>query len=625
MGTSCQTEIPIYSLTGLEFLVKTMEIRNIAIIAHVDHGKTTLTDCILRHTGAVTAKEDRERLMDSNTLEQEKGITILAKNTSVKYKGTRINIVDTPGHADFGGEVERVLSMTDCTLLLVDAFDGPMPQTRFVLGKSLQLGHKPIVVVNKVDREGARPGYSVDKVFDLFSDLGATEEQLDFPIIYASAKQGWAVNQLSEVPGVNIEPLLDKVLEHVAAVKNESDKALQFQVTALDYNEYVGRIAIGKIYQGTMKKGADVTLAKTNGTTANYKITKLYGYEGLTRYEIDEAGSGDIVAMAGIPDVFIGDTVCDLGNPLPLPAIQVEEPTVSMFFMVNNSPFAGKEGKFVTTRNLRERLDRELETNVALRLEETEDKDRFKILGRGELHLSILIENMRREGYELQVSRPEVIIKHNEAGEKIEPYETLVMDLPDQYSGACIQELNRRKGELTGMDAHTSGITRVEYVIPTRGIIGFRGHFISETRGEGVMSSRFLRFDKYKGEIPGRKNGALISMDSGESTAYALWKVQERGDLFIEPQVSVYPGMILGMNSRDSDLEVNPVREKKLTNVRASGSDEAIRLVPPKKLTLEQSIEFLDDDELLEVTPQSLRLRKKVLDASMRKRSSGGR
>ncbi|MBL0955879.1 MAG: translational GTPase TypA [Leptospira sp.] len=602
-----------------------MEIRNIAIIAHVDHGKTTLTDCILRHTGAVTAKEDRERIMDSNTLEQEKGITILAKNTSVKYKGTRINIVDTPGHADFGGEVERVLSMTDCTLLLVDAFDGPMPQTRFVLGKSLQLGHKPIVVVNKVDREGARPGFSVDKVFDLFSDLGATEEQLDFPIIYASAKQGWAVNQLSEVPGSNIEPLLDKVLAHVPAVKNESDKPLQFQVTALDYNEYVGRIAIGKIYQGTMKKGADVTLAKTNGTTANYKITKLYGYEGLTRYEIDEAGSGDIVAMAGIPDVFIGDTVCDLGNPLPLPAIQVEEPTVSMFFMVNNSPFAGKEGKFVTTRNLRERLDRELETNVALRLEETEDKDRFKILGRGELHLSILIENMRREGYELQVSRPEVIIKHNEAGEKIEPYETLVMDLPDQYTGAVIQELNRRKGELTGMDAHTSGITRVEYTIPTRGLIGFRGHFISETRGEGVMSSRFLRFDKYKGEIPGRKNGALISMDSGESTAYALWKVQERGDLFIEPQVAVYPGMILGMNSRDTDLEVNPVREKKLTNVRASGSDEAIRLVPPKKLTLEQSIEFLDDDELLEVTPASLRLRKKVLDASMRKRSSGGR
>ncbi|MCU0824307.1 MAG: GTP-binding protein, partial [Leptospira sp.] len=345
-----------------------MEIRNIAIIAHVDHGKTTLTDCILRHTGAVTAKEDRERIMDSNQLEQEKGITILAKNTSVKYKGTKINIVDTPGHADFGGEVERVLSMTDCTLLLVDAFDGPMPQTRFVLGKSLQLGHKPIVVVNKVDREGARPAFAVDKVFDLFSDLGATEEQLDFPIIYASAKQGWAVNELKESPGSNIEPLLDMVLKHVPAVKQDNSSALQFQVTALDYNEYVGRIAIGKMYAGSIRKGGDVTLAKTNGSTANYKITKLYGYEGLTRYEVDEVGSGDIAALAGIPDVFIGDTVCDLGNPLPLPAIQVEEPTVSMFFMVNNSPFAGKEGKFVTTRNLRERLDRELETNVALRL-----------------------------------------------------------------------------------------------------------------------------------------------------------------------------------------------------------------------------------------------------------------
>jgi len=602
-----------------------MEIRNIAIIAHVDHGKTTLTDCILRHTGAVTAKEDRERIMDSNALEQEKGITILAKNTSVKYKNTRINIVDTPGHADFGGEVERVLSMTDCTLLLVDAFDGPMPQTRFVLGKSLQLGHKPIVVVNKVDRDGARPAFAVDKVFDLFSDLGATEEQLDFPIIYASAKQGWAVNELGQAPGTTIEPLLDKVLAHVPPVKTDDTRPLQFQVVALDYNEYVGRIAIGKMYAGTIKRGQDVTLAKTDGKTSNYKISKVYGYEGLQRYEIEEANSGDIVAIAGIPDMFIGDTVCDMGNPLPLPAIQVEEPTVSMFFMINNSPFAGKEGKYVTTRNLRERLDRELETNVALKLEETDDKDRFKILGRGELHLSILIETMRREGYELQVSRPEVILKSNENGEKTEPYENLVMDLPEIYSGAVIQELNRRKGELHGMETHASGITRVEYEIPTRGLIGFRGHFISETRGEGVMSSRFLRYDKYKGEIPGRKNGALISMDSGEATAYALWKVQERGDLFIEPQVSVYPGMILGMNARESDLEVNPVREKKLTNVRASGSDEAIRLTPPRKLTLEQSIEFLDDDELLEVTPQSLRLRKKVLDAAMRKRSGSSR
>lgn len=598
-----------------------MEIRNIAIIAHVDHGKTTLLDAILRQTGSVTTKEDRERIMDSNDLEQEKGITILAKNTSVLYKGTRINVVDTPGHADFGGEVERVLSMTDCTLLLIDAFDGPMPQTRFVLGKSLQLGHKPIVVVNKVDREGARPGFAVDKSFDLFSDLGATDEQLDFPIIYASAKQGWAVLDMKDVPGQNVEPLLDMVLKHVPKVVDKSSDSLQFQVTSLNYNDYVGRIAIGKIYAGKLKKGQDVTLAKINGTTSNYKITKLFGFQGLQRVEQDELGSGDIVAIAGIPDVFIGDTVCDLGKPLPLPAIQVEEPTVSMYFLVNNSPFVGKEGKFITTRNLRERLDRELETNVALRLEETEDKDRFKVLGRGELHLSVLIETMRREGFELNVSKPEVIIKRNENGEKLEPFETLVMDLPDAYTGAVISELNRRKGEMTAMDAHASGMTRVEYNIPTRGIIGFRGFFISETRGEGVMSSRFSQYDLYKGDIPGRKNGALISMDGGDTTAYALWKAQERGELFVPPQTPVYPGMIVGIHSRENDLEVNPVREKKLTNVRASGSDEAIRLVPHKKLTLEQSIEFLDDDELLEVTPASLRLRKKILDPSQRKRS----
>jgi GTP-binding protein len=599
-----------------------MEIRNIAIIAHVDHGKTTLLDAILRQTGSVTTKEDKERIMDSNDLEQEKGITILAKNTSVIYKGTRINVVDTPGHADFGGEVERVLSMTDCTLLLIDAFDGPMPQTRFVLGKSLQLGHKPILVVNKVDRDGARPDFAVDKSFDLFSDLGATDEQLDFPIIYASAKQGWAVTDLSNAPGQNVEPLLDMVLKHVPKVIDKSDEPLQFQVTSLDYNDYVGRIAIGKIYAGKIKKGGDVTLAKINGTTANYKITKLFGFQGLQRVEKDELGSGDIVAIAGIPDVFIGDTVCDLGKPLPLPAIQVEEPTVSMYFLVNNSPFVGKEGKLITTRNIRERLDRELETNVALRLEETEDKDRFKVLGRGELHLSVLIETMRREGYELNVSKPEVIIKKNENGEKLEPFENLVMDLPDAYTGSVIAELNRRKGEMTAMDAHASGMTRVEYNIPTRGIIGFRGFFISETRGEGVMSSRFSQYDLYKGDIPGRKNGALISMDGGETTAYALWKAQERGELFVPPQTAVYPGMIVGVHSRENDLEVNPVREKKLTNVRASGSDEAIRLVPHKKLSLEQAIEFLDDDELLEVTPVSLRLRKKILDPSQRKKSS---
>ncbi|PJZ25385.1 translational GTPase TypA [Leptospira hartskeerlii] len=603
-----------------------MEIRNIAIIAHVDHGKTTLLDGILRQTGAVTAKEDGERIMDHNDLEKEKGITIKAKNTAVVYKGTRINVVDTPGHADFGGEVERVLSTADSCLLLVDAFDGPMPQTRFVLGKSLQLGHRPILVINKIDRDGARPDAVVDMVFDLFSDLGATNEQLDFPIVYASAKQGWAVSKLEDAPGTNLDPLLDTVLSHVPPVKANIEAPLQFQVTSLDYNDYVGRIAIGKIYNGKLQKGMSVIQVspKPNGRdeTQVLKITKLYNFEGLKRNEIEEAEAGDIVSIAGLPDVFIGDTVCEPGKAAPMPAIEVEEPTVSMYFMVNNSPFASKEGKFVTTRNIRERLDRELETNVAMRLEETEDKDRFKVLGRGELHLSVLIETMRREGFELQVSRPEVIIKKGENGEKLEPYEYLVMDLPDQFTGSIIAELNRRKGELQLMDAHPSGMTRVEFVIPTRGIIGFRGYFVTETKGEGVASSRFLRFDTYKGEIPGRKNGALISMDSGETTGYALWKIQERGELLIDPQTAVYPGMIIGIHSRDNDLEVNPVREKKLTNVRSSGADEAIRLVPPRKFSLEQNIEFLDDDELLEVTPQSMRLRKRHLDANARKRAA---
>lgn len=600
-----------------------MEIRNICIIAHVDHGKTTLLDGILKETGAITSKENRERMMDSNDLEQERGITILAKNTAVQYKGTRINIVDTPGHSDFGGEVERVLNMANSSLLLVDAFDGPMPQTRFVLGKALQLGHRPILVVNKVDRDGARPNKVVDMVFDLFHDLGATDEQMDFPIIFASAKLGWAVNDVKDAPGKNLEPLLDMVLKHVPLSTGDVKAPLQFQVTSLDYNEYVGRIAIGKIYQGTIRKGQDITLVTMKeGKSVNYKISKLYGFEGLKRHEIESAEAGDIIALAGISDLFIGDTVCDLNQPLPLPPISVDEPTVSMFFMVNNSPFVGKEGKLVTTRNIRERLDRELQVNVAMRLEETDDKDRFKILGRGELHLSILIENMRREGYELQVSRPEVIYKTAEDGSKLEPYETLVMDMPDRFTGQIISELNRRKGEMTHMDAHDSGITRVEYIIPTRGMIGFRGYFISETRGEGVSTSRFLKYGPYKGEIPGRKNGALISMDSGDTTAYSLWKIQERGALFIDPVVSVYPGMIIGEHSRENDLEVNPCKGKKLTNVRASGTDEAIRLVPPRKLSLEQSIEFLDDDELLEVTPASLRLRKKVLDGNLRKRVS---
>ncbi len=599
-----------------------MEIRNICIIAHVDHGKTTLLDGILRETGAVTSKELRERIMDSNDLEQERGITIVAKNTAVLYKNTRINIVDTPGHADFAGEVERVLNMADCSLLLVDAFDGPMPQTRFVLGKSLQIGHKPIVVVNKVDRDGARPNEVVNMVFDLFSDLNATDEQMDFPIIFSSAKQGWSVYDMKDSPGKNLEPLLDTVLKHVPLAKGDPKKPLQFQVTSLDYNDYVGRIAIGKIYEGSIRKNLDVTTVQMlSGKNVNNKITRLYGFEGLRRHEIESAEAGDIVAIAGIPDAFIGDTVCDFGNPLPRPAISIDEPTVSMFFMVNNSPFVGKEGKYVTTRNLRERLDKELQTNVAMRLEETDDKDRFKILGRGELHLSILIETMRREGYEVQVSRPEVIFKYGKEGEKLEPMETLVMDLPDSYTGSIIAELNRRKGEMTAMNAHTSGMTRVEYNIPTRGLIGFRGFFLTETRGEGVLTSRFYDYGPFKGEIPGRKNGVLISMDSGDTTGYALWKIQERGTLFIDPVTPVYPGMIIGENARENDLEVNPVKEKKLSNVRSSGADEAIRLVPPRRLSLEQAIEFIDDDELVEVTPNSIRLRKKILDTSLRKRA----
>ncbi|MCB1191847.1 MAG: translational GTPase TypA [Leptospiraceae bacterium] len=599
-----------------------MEIRNLGIIAHVDHGKTTLLDGILKETGAITSKETRERMMDSNDLEQERGITILAKNTAVFYKNTKINIIDTPGHADFSGEVERVLNMADSSLILVDAFEGPMPQTRFVLNRSLLLGHKPILVVNKVDREGSRPDKVVDMVFDLFHDLDATDEQMDFPIIYTSAKQGWAVRDIKSAPGKDLKPLLDLVIEHVKPSMGDKNKPLQFQTTTLDYNDYVGRIAIGKIHEGQIKRGQDVTLVRMKTLDAsNHKIAKLYEFEGLQRREIEIAEAGDIVALAGIPNIFIGDTVCNFGQSMPLPPIAVDEPTVSMFFSINNSPFSGKDGKYVTTRNLKERLEKELQTNVAMRLEETEDKDKFKILGRGELHLSVLIETIRREGFELQVSKPEVIMKKDQDGAKLEPIETMVMDLPEEYTGTIISELNRRKGEMTLLEKHPSGMTRVEYTVPTRGIIGFRGYFVSETRGEGVLTSRFLKYDSYKGEIPGRKNGALISMELGDTTAYSLWNIQERGTLFIEPGVSVYPGMIIGESSRENDIEVNPCKGKKLTNVRASGSDENIKLTPPRRLSLEQAIEFLDDDELLEITPKKLRLRKKILDANMRKRS----
>ena len=598
-----------------------MKIRNIAIIAHVDHGKTTLLDRILEQTNTLSKKDKGERVMDSNDLEKEKGITIKAKNTSVVYQKNRINIIDTPGHADFGGEVERVLSTTDSSLLLVDAFEGPMPQTRFVLEKTIKLGHKPILVINKIDRENARPDEVIDMTFDLFNDLGANDEQMDFSIIYSSAKQGWAVYDLKEQPQ-NLDPLLDLIIEKVPTVPSLDNEMLQYQVTSLDYDDYVGRIAVGKIYQGKMSQGMNVTCASLkNQTETDHKITKLYRFEGLQKTEIQQANSGDIIACAGIPNIFIGDTVCYPKQVKKMPPIQIEEPTVSMLLMINDSPFTGREGKFVTTRNIKERLERELETNVALQLEETDSRECFKLSGRGELHLSVLLEMMRREGFELQVSSLQVILKKNEKGQKLEPFEELLIDVPEEYSGAVISELNRRKGNLTSMKTQNSGMTRIEYMIPTRGLIGFKSYFTTESRGRGVLNSRFSEYQSYKGNFSSRRNGVLISMDSGKSTAYALWKIQERGEILIQPGQDVYPGMIIGIHNRENDLEVNPVKEKKLTNVRASGSDESIRLIPPKKLSLEQNVEFLEQDELLEITPNSLRLRKKELNATLRKRS----
>ncbi len=599
-----------------------MEIRNITIIAHVDHGKTTLVDGLLKAAGALSAKEQGgERVMDSMDLERERGITIRAKNAAVTYRDTRINIIDTPGHADFGGEVERVLSMADCSLLLVDAFEGPMPQTRFVLDKSLKLGHRPILVINKIDREFADPDKAVDQVFDLFDDLGATSEQMDFPIIYCSAKQGFASRELARAgkEDKDLIPLLDLVLEHVPRATGDAKAPLQFQVMNLDYDDYLGRLSIGRVFEGTVKKNQEVALVRGDKQEL-HRITKIFGYQGLKRAEQDEAVAGDIVALTGIPEPMIGDTVCDEDHPQARPPITVDEPTVSMFFSVNDSPFAGKEGQFVTTRQLRERLIREKLTNVALRvIEDPERPDRFQVQGRGDLHLSILVETMRREGYELQVSRPEVILR-TENGQKMEPFDIVIIDLPEEYSGVVINELNRRKGSMQGMETSAHGTTRLEYIVPTRGLIGFRGFLITESRGSAAQNSRFLHYGPYAGPIPGRKNGALVSMEAGSTVAFALWNIQERGTLFLDPGVPVYGGMILGESSREQDLDVNPTKEKKLTNMRTTSADEAIRLTPPRKLSLEQALEFIDDDELVEVTPKSIRLRKKILDPNERKR-----
>jgi len=593
-------------------------IRNIAIIAHVDHGKTTLVDAMLKHAGVFRENEAiTERVMDSNDLEKERGITILSKNLSVHHGRYKINIVDTPGHADFGGEVERVLTMVDSVLLLVDALDGPMPQTRFVLKKSLDLGLKPIVVINKIDRPGARPDEVVDMVFDLFCELNANDEQLDFPIVYTSAKMGYAkLDMASE--STSMEPLFAVVESNVHPPKGDPKAPFQLLVTNIDYNDYIGRIATGKIYSGKVKTGENLAVIKRDGSIARGRISKLLGYEGLKQVEIQEAVTGDIVTVAGFDEVGIGETLASADNPVPLPYVAIDEPTISMNFIVNSSPFAGREGKMVTSRNIRERLEKELRTNVSLRVEDTGNPDTFKVSGRGELHLSILIENMRREGFEMAVSKPEVIIR-NVNGQKMEPMEYLVVDVPSEFQGVIIEKMGPRKGEMTSMQPMGDFI-RVEFIIPARGLIGLRSEVLTDTRGTAVMTHTFHDYAEYKGEIPGRKNGVLIAMENGETTGYALDALQPRGILFLGPGVEVYGGMIIGQHAKDNDLDVNPCKGKKLTNVRASGSDDAVKLAPPRLLTLEQALEFIDDDELVEVTPKSIRLRKKELDPTRRKR-----
>ncbi|BCR05254.1 GTP-binding protein [Desulfuromonas versatilis] len=593
-------------------------IRNIAIIAHVDHGKTTLVDAMLKQSGVFRENQViTERVMDSNDLEKERGITILSKNLSIHHGGLKINIVDTPGHADFGGEVERVLKMVDSVLLLVDAFDGPMPQTRFVLKKSLDLGIKPIVVINKIDRPGARPEKVVDMVFDLFCELNATEEQLDFPIVYASAKQGFAKRELDQ-ESADLEPLFQMIAERVAPPEANPDAPLQMLVTSIAYNDYIGRIATGKIFNGRIKAGESVALVQRDGKVIRGRISKLLGYEGLKQVELADAIAGDIVTVAGFDDVGIGETFAAADKPEALPYVAIDEPTLSMNFIVNSSPFAGREGKWVTSRNIRDRLMKELRTNVSLRVEDTSNTDTFKVSGRGELHLSILIENMRREGFELAVSKPEVIFREIE-GERCEPFEYLVIDVPEEHQGTVIEKLGPRKAEMVAMHS-MDGVNRLEFVIPARGLIGFRTEFMTDTRGTGVMNHTFHGYAPYKGPIPGRKNGVLIAMEAGETVAYSLFGLQDRGILFVPPGIEVYEGMIIGQHAKENDLVVNASRGKKLTNVRASGSDDAIRLTPPRILTLEQALEYIDEDELVEVTPKSIRLRKKHLDANERKK-----
>ena len=595
-------------------------IRNIAIIAHVDHGKTTLVDALLKQSHVFRENEQvADRVMDSGDIEKERGITILSKNTSVMYNGVKINIVDTPGHADFGGEVERVLKTVDGVLLLVDAFEGPMPQTREVLKKSLALNLKPIVVINKIDRPGAEPEKALDKVIELFIELNASDEQLDFPVIYASAKNGIAKMNLEDESD-NITCIFDTIINKIDPPACEIDGPMQMLVSNIDYDDYLGRIAIGRVERGIIKNGMPVAICKEEKNTQG-KIAKLFTYMGLKRAEVEEDKAGDIVAISGIPDISIGDTICDLNNPEKIPFVNIDEPTVSMTFSVNNGPFAGREGEFVTSRHIRDRLFKELERNVSLRVKDGETPDSFEVSGRGELHLSVLIETMRREGFELLVSRPKVIFKEIN-GVKCEPIELLVVNVPDDCVGNVIEKLGRRKAEMINMEPAEAGHTKVEFRIPARGIIGYRTEFLTDTKGEGTMNHIFDSYEPYKGDIQSRVRGTIVAFEAGKSITYGLYNAQDKGDLFIGPGVDVYEGMIVGLNSRGEDLAINVCKEKHLTNTRASGSDDALRLVPPIQMSLEKAIEFIQDDELVEITPKSIRLRKKILDSKERERAN---
>ncbi len=595
------------------------DVRNIAIIAHVDHGKTTLVDGFLRQAGQFrTGEVVADCAMDSNDLERERGITILSKFTAITWKGTRINIVDTPGHADFGGEVERVLKMVDSVCLLVDAFEGPMPQTRFVTRKALALGIKPILVVNKIDRVGCDPEGSVDATFDLFCALGATDAQLDFPIVYASGREGWAVKELND-PRKDLGPLLDLIVEVVPPPAAEVEAPLAMHVTTLDYDDYLGYVAIGRIESGRIKPGERVLCVHRSGAREEFRVAKLLGYQSLKRFELAEATAGDICAVTGMQDLTVGETITEIARPVILPLLEIEEPTVKMQFMSNNGPFAGKEGKYVTSRNLRDRLLKEVKSNVALRVEETASPDTFDVLGRGELHLSVLIETMRREGYEVMVSQPQVIFKE-EGGEKLEPYEEVVIDLDEAYSGAVIEELGRRGGRMQEMGPAGEGRMRLEYLCPARGLIGYRSQFLTDTRGTGLLHHNFKNYGPYAGQLRSRQNGVLISQDDGETNAYGLFYLQERGQLFMGPGNKVYGGQIIGLHSRDNDLVVNPSKAKKLTNIRTTAADEKLLLTPPRVFSLEAALEFINPDELVEVTPAAIRLRKRALDHNERKR-----